>query len=78
MDLSSMPVDSKQQQTMMWQQNQYMSDSGIHSGQPSQACKLHTAHLNIKELLLLITHLIHVISDYAYKVLTIFNNPDEK
>ncbi|GFO32389.1 beta-catenin [Plakobranchus ocellatus] len=37
MDLSSMPVDNKQQQTMMWQQNQYMSDSGIQSGQTTQA-----------------------------------------
>jgi len=37
MDLSNMPVDNKQQQTMMWQQNQYMSDSGIHSGQTTQA-----------------------------------------
>lgn len=36
MDLSNMPVDNKQQQTMMWQQNQYMSDSGIHSGQTTQ------------------------------------------
>lgn len=30
MDLSDMPLD-KNQQTMMWQQNQYM-DSGIQSG----------------------------------------------
>lgn len=37
MDLSDMPVDSKQQQTMMWQQNQYMADSGIHSGATTQA-----------------------------------------
>ena len=36
MDLSNMPVDNKQQQTMMWQQNQYMSDSGIHSGVTTQ------------------------------------------
>lgn len=25
-------MDSKQHQTLMWQQGQYMSDSGIHSG----------------------------------------------
>lgn len=37
MDLSEMPVDNKQQQTMMWQQNQYMADSGIHSGATTQA-----------------------------------------
>ncbi|KAL5005742.1 hypothetical protein ScPMuIL_016900 [Solemya velum] len=37
MDLSNMPMDSKQQQTMMWQQNQYMTDSGIHSGATTQA-----------------------------------------
>ncbi|XP_076459737.1 catenin beta-like [Babylonia areolata] len=37
MDLSDMPVDNKQQQTMMWQQNQYMADSGIHSGATTQA-----------------------------------------
>ena len=36
MDLSDMPVDNKQQQTMMWQQNQYMADSGIHSGATTQ------------------------------------------
>lgn len=30
MDLGSM--DNKQRQTLMWQQGQYMSDSGIHSG----------------------------------------------
>lgn len=35
MDLSDMPLD-KQQQTMMWQQNQYM-DSGINSGATTQA-----------------------------------------
>ena len=34
MDLSDMPLD-KQQQTMMWQQNQYM-DSGINSGATTQ------------------------------------------
>nr|ADI48180.1 beta-catenin [Crepidula fornicata] len=37
MDLSDMPMDNKQQQTMMWQQNQYMADSGIHSGATTQA-----------------------------------------
>lgn len=37
MDLSEMPMDNKQQQTMMWQQNQYMGDSGIHSGATTQA-----------------------------------------
>lgn len=34
MDLSDMPMD-KNQQTMMWQQNQYM-DSGINSGATTQ------------------------------------------
>lgn len=39
MDISDMPMDpqSKQQQTLMWQQQQYMSDSGIHSGATTQA-----------------------------------------
>ncbi|KAK3083157.1 hypothetical protein FSP39_015308 [Pinctada imbricata] len=37
MDLSDMPMESKQQQTMMWQQNQYLGDSGIHSGATTQA-----------------------------------------
>lgn len=37
LDLSDMPVENKQQQTMMWQQNQYMGDSGIHSGATTQA-----------------------------------------
>ncbi|XP_046326477.1 catenin beta-like isoform X2 [Haliotis cracherodii] len=37
MDLSDMPMENKQQQTMMWQQNQYMTDSGIHSGATTQA-----------------------------------------
>lgn len=37
MDLSEMPMDNKQQQTMMWQQNQYMGDSGIHSGATTNA-----------------------------------------
>lgn len=37
MDLSNMPLENKQEQTMMWQQNQYMGDSGIHSGATTQA-----------------------------------------
>ncbi|WAR10137.1 CTNB-like protein [Mya arenaria] len=37
MDLSDMPMDNKHQQTMMWQQNQYMGDSGIQSGATTQA-----------------------------------------
>jgi len=37
MDLSNMPMENKQQQTMMWQQNQYLTDSGIHSGATTQA-----------------------------------------
>lgn len=36
MDLSNMPMENKQQQTMMWQQNQYLTDSGIHSGATTQ------------------------------------------
>ncbi len=39
MDLSDsvpqQPMDPKQQ-TMMWSQNQYMGDSGIHSGATTQ------------------------------------------
>ncbi|GAB1599101.1 catenin beta-like [Argonauta hians] len=37
MDLSNMPMENKQQQTMLWQQNQYLTDSGIHSGATTQA-----------------------------------------
>ncbi|XP_041374475.1 catenin beta-like [Gigantopelta aegis] len=37
MDLGDMPMESKQQQTMMWQQSQYMTDSGIHSGATTRA-----------------------------------------
>jgi len=40
MDLGDMPMDNKQQQTLMWQQNQYMGDSGIHSGATTQAPSL--------------------------------------
>ncbi|KAL4217021.1 Catenin beta-1 [Mactra antiquata] len=40
MDLGDMPMDNKQQQTLMWQQNQYMGDSGIHSGANTQAPSL--------------------------------------
>lgn len=40
MDLGDMPMDNKQQQTLMWQQNQYMGDSGIHSGATTQVCCL--------------------------------------
>jgi len=36
MDLSDMQMDNKQQQTLMWQQNQYMGDSGIQSGATTQ------------------------------------------
>ena len=37
MDLSdSVPQMDAKQQTMMWQQNQYMGDSGIHSGATTQ------------------------------------------
>ncbi|KAH3753274.1 hypothetical protein DPMN_187909 [Dreissena polymorpha] len=35
-----MPMDNKHQQTMMWQQNQYMADSGIQSGATTQAPSL--------------------------------------
>lgn len=38
--LGDMPMDNKQQQTLMWQQNQYMGDSGIHSGATTQAPSL--------------------------------------
>ena len=40
MDLSgpeNVPQMGKQEQTMMWQQAQYMGDSGIHSGATTQA-----------------------------------------
>ncbi|KAL3854838.1 hypothetical protein ACJMK2_014078 [Sinanodonta woodiana] len=43
MDISNMPMD-KQQQTMMWQQNQYMGDSGIHSGATTQAPSISSKH----------------------------------
>ncbi|KAH3819193.1 hypothetical protein DPMN_120926 [Dreissena polymorpha] len=36
MDLSEMPMDNSHQQTMTWQQNQYMADSGIQSGATTQ------------------------------------------
>jgi len=35
-----MPMD-KNQQTMMWQQNQYMGDSGIQSGATTQVRHIH-------------------------------------
>ena len=38
MDMSEMPLDSKQQ-TMMWQQNTYLADSGIQSGATTQVNK---------------------------------------
>lgn len=49
MDLShsvpSMPMDSKQQQTLMWQQNQYLgADSGIQSGATTQAPSVSSKH----------------------------------
>lgn len=37
MDVSDMPMESGQAKTMMWQQNQYMTDSGIQSGATTQA-----------------------------------------
>jgi hypothetical protein len=42
MDLSDMPLD-KQQQTMMWQQNQYM-DSGINSGATTQVSHFYAGY----------------------------------
>ena len=36
MDLGDMPQMDNNRQTMMWQQNQYMGDSGIHSGATTQ------------------------------------------
>lgn len=35
-----LPVGSVKEQTMMWQQNNYMGDSGIHSGVTTQAPSL--------------------------------------
>jgi len=32
MDMGDMPQMDTSRQTLMWQQNQYMADSGIHSG----------------------------------------------
>ena len=46
MDLSgpeNVPQMGKQEQTMMWQQNQYM-DSGIHSGATTQAPSVSSKH----------------------------------
>ena len=37
------PMDSTHQ-TMMWQQNQYMVDSGIHSGMTTQAPSVSSKH----------------------------------
>lgn len=37
MDMRDMPQMDSKQQTMMWQQNQYMGDSGIQSGATTQA-----------------------------------------
>lgn len=37
------PMDSKQQ-TLMWQQGQYMSDSGIHSGLTTHAPSVSSKH----------------------------------
>lgn len=37
------PMDSSHQ-TMMWQQNQYMVDSGIHSGSTTQAPSVSSKH----------------------------------
>ena len=50
MDLSDMPVDNKQQQTMMWQQNQYMADSGIHSGATTQASDLYVLWFTLYQI----------------------------
>ena len=37
------PIDSTRQ-TLMWQQNQYMADSGIHSGATTQAPSVSSKH----------------------------------
>lgn len=37
------PMDSSQQ-TLMWQQNQYMADSGIHSSSTTQAPSISSKH----------------------------------
>ena len=47
MDLSgpeNVPQMGKQEQTMMWQQAQYMGDSGIHSGATTQAPSVSSKH----------------------------------
>lgn len=35
-----MPLSSAKEQTLMWQQNSYMGDSGIHSGAATQVASL--------------------------------------
>lgn len=35
-----LPMGSAKEQTLMWQQNSYMGDSGIHSGAATQAPSL--------------------------------------
>ena len=47
MDLSgpeNVPQMGKQEQTMMWQQNTYMGDSGIHSGATTNAPSVSSKH----------------------------------
>lgn len=44
MDLGDMPQMDNTRQTMMWQQNQYMGDSGIHSGATTQAPSISSKH----------------------------------
>ena len=44
MDVGDMPQMDIKQQTMMWQQNQYMGDSGIQSGATTNAPSVSSKH----------------------------------
>ena len=44
MDMGDMPPMDSTHQTLMWQQNQYMADSGIHSGTTTQAPSVSSKH----------------------------------
>lgn len=49
MEFNDMPQMDSKQQTMMWQQNQYLGDSGIHSGATTQAPSVSSKH-NLDEM----------------------------
>lgn len=44
MDMGDLPQMDTGHQTMMWHQNQYMADSGIHSGATTQAPSVSSKH----------------------------------